>query len=145
MSAPCKVCGSATAHFGRQRVLTAFNAECRRCSACGYVFVVEPHWLEQAYSTAIAALDTGIVTRNLWLADATCALLGLSLRGVRRSLDFGGGSGLFVRMMRDRGHDFHWWDAYSPNLLACGFEARAEDRFDLLTAFELVEHLVEPM
>jgi ribosomal protein S27AE len=145
MNAPCKICGSSTVHFGRQRVLAQHDAEYRRCGKCGYVFVVDPHWLEQAYSTAIAALDTGIVTRNLWLADASCALLGLSLRGVRKSLDFGGGTGLFVRLMRDRGHDFSWYDAYSPNLLARGFEASLQDRFDLLTAFELVEHLVDPV
>ena len=38
----------------------------------------------------------GIVVRNLWLADACCALLGTSLRGVQRLLDFGGGTGLLV-------------------------------------------------
>ena len=145
MDPACKICGAATAHFGRQVVLGEFEAEYRRCGKCGYVFVVDPHWLEQAYSTAIAALDTGIVTRNLWLADATSALLGLSLRNVRRTLDFGAGTGLLVRLMRDRGHDFRWYDAYSPNLLARGFESGLKGEFDMVTAFELVEHLPDPV
>lgn len=145
MNPPCKICDAATTHFGRQLVLGQFQAEYRQCGQCGYVFIVDPHWLEQAYSTAIAALDTGIVTRNLWLADATSALLGLSLRDVRRTLDFGAGTGLLVRLMRDRGHDFSWHDAYSPNLLARGFEADLSDQFDMVTAFELVEHLPEPV
>ena len=145
MDPACKICASATTHFGRQLVLARFEAEYRQCGKCGYVFIVDPHWLEQAYSTAIAALDTGIVTRNLWLADATSALLGLALRDVRRTLDFGAGSGLLVRLMRDRGHDFSWHDAYSPNLLARGFDAEPDARFDMVTAFELVEHLPEPM
>lgn len=144
MDIPCKLCASPTAHFGTQRILGVHEAEYRRCDRCGYVFVLEPHWLEEAYATAIAALDTGIVVRNLWLADATCALLGLSLRRVRRSLDFGGGSGLLVRLMRDRGHDFRWYDEYSPNLLARGFESGPAGRFDMVTAFELVEHLPDP-
>lgn len=141
----CRICDAQTAHFGTQRVLARHEAEYRRCARCGYVFVVEPHWLEEAYSVAITALDTGIVERNLWLADAACALLRFSLPQVRSGLDYGGGSGLFVRLMRDRGHRFHWRDAYSPNLLARGFEAEPDARFDLLTAFELVEHLPDPL
>ena len=145
MNPTCKICEAPTLHFGQQLILGQYMAEYRRCTSCGYVFVVDPHWLEQAYSTAIAALDTGIVTRNLWLADAMSALLGISLRQVRRTLDFGAGTGLLVRLMRDRGHDFHWYDAYSPNLLARGFESDLSGRFDMVTAFELVEHLPEPV
>ena len=141
----CKICDAATAHFGSQLVLAKHQAEYRRCTACGYLFVVQPHWLEEAYSTAIAALDTGIVERNLWLADATCALLRFSLPDVRSGIDYGGGTGLFVRLMRDRGHCFPGHDAYSPNLLARGFEAEPGERHDLLTAFELIEHLPEPL
>lgn len=145
MTPACKICASKTAHFGSQLILGRFPAEYRRCTQCGYAFIVEPHWLELAYSTAISALDTGIVTRNLWLADATTALLRLSLRNVRRTLDYGGGTGLLVRLMRDRGHDFRWHDAYSPNLLARGFEGDVDDQFDMVTAFELAEHLPDPM
>lgn len=141
----CPICSAGTRHFGRQQMLMRHGAEYRQCVTCGHVFLIDPHWLEQAYSTAIAALDTGIVTRNLWLADATSALLGLSLRRVRTSLDFGGGSGLLVRLMRDRGHDFRWHDTYSPNLLAGGFAGKTRGDYDMVTAFELVEHLVDPM
>ena len=145
MTSSCLVCDSPTVHVGTQSVLGRYAAEYRRCRECGYLFIVEPHWLAEAYATAIAALDTGIVTRNLWLADATTALLGTSWRGVRRSVDYGGGTGLLVRLMRDRGHDFRWHDAYSPNLLAIGFEADLAQPCDLATAFELVEHLPDPM
>jgi hypothetical protein len=145
MTPRCLVCDSATAHVGRQPVLGRHMAEYRRCQHCGYLFIVEPHWLDEAYATAIAALDTGIVTRNLWLADATTTLLGTSLHGARRSIDYGGGTGLLVRLMRDRGHDFRWHDAYSPNLLAIGLEADLSQRYDLATAFELFEHLPDPV
>jgi len=50
-------------------------------------FIVEPFWLEQAYSTAITALDTGVVERNLWLADAMCGVLTWSLPEVPTCVD----------------------------------------------------------
>lgn len=141
----CKVCQGPATHFGVIRVLGSHDAEYLRCTACGYLWADAPHWLAEAYSQAIAALDTGIVVRNLWLADACCALLGSSLRGVRTLVDYGGGTGLLVRTLRDRGHDAWWMDAYCENLLAAGFEAVPGAHYDLLTAFELVEHLPDPM
>jgi len=141
----CKICEQPTEAFGTLLILGKYTAEYRRCTHCGYVCTPSPHWLEEAYSSAIAALDTGIVVRNLWLADVTSVLLRFSLPASGRAIDFGGGSGLFVRLMRDRGHDFHWLDPHCPNLLAIGFEASTDARYDLATAFELVEHLPDPL
>ena len=141
----CKICDAEASECGRKRTLGKYDARYLRCSACGYAWVEDPHWLDEAYSNAIAALDTGIVVRNLWLRDATCALLGTSFREVKTIVDHGGGTGLFVRLMRDRGHDAWWSDKHCDNLLARGFDADADARYDLLTAFELVEHLEDPL
>lgn len=140
----CPICAAATDSLGPQRFLGKYTSEYRRCSACGFIHVPNPHWLPEAYSSAITALDTGIVMRNLWLADASCALLGTSLRRVERILDYGGGSGLYTRLMRDRGYDAYWWDGYCDNLLAIGFGADLTAQYDLVTAFEFVEHLPDP-
>ncbi len=58
-------------------------------------------------------------------------------------MDYGGGYGIFTRMMRDLGYDWRWVDKYAPNLLARGFEYQFE-KCELVTAFELFEHFVEP-
>jgi len=60
-------------------------------------------------------------------------------------LDYGGGNGMFVRMMRDRGFDFYWNDKYASNQFAEGFEAPHDMKFSLLTAFEVFEHLPQPL
>lgn len=141
----CKVCESATEYFGEQKILQAFDARYLRCTRCGFVFVERPTWLEQAYELPIAAADTGIVVRNLRFADLVGTLIDLALPRARRFIDFGGGAGLFVRLMRDRGYDFYRQDKYCDNIFATGFDATAEQRFDLATSIEVIEHIVEPM
>lgn len=141
----CKLCESATEHFGELKILGSFDARYRRCTVCGFVCVEEATWLERAYSCAIAAADTGIVARNLKLADMTGLLIGLAFPRARRFLDFGGGAGLLVRMMRDRGFDFRLQDKYCANIFAGGFDARPDERFDMVTCMEVAEHMVDPL
>lgn len=141
----CKICESATEDFGGLRILATYDARYRRCQACGFVFVENAHWLEQAYSSAIANSDTGIAARNLKLADITSLLIALAFKDAQRFLDFGGGSGLLVRLMRDQGFDFRLLDKYCANVFAAGFEAQPGERFDLVTCMEVAEHLMDPL
>ncbi len=60
-------------------------------------------------------------------------------------LDFGSGYGLFVRLMRDYGFNFYWYDRYCENLFADGFEADMSEHYDLVTAFEVFEHMEHPI
>nr|MBP9120701.1 class I SAM-dependent methyltransferase [Ignavibacterium sp.] len=59
---------------------------------------------------------------------------------------YAGGYGVFTRLMRDIGFDFYWHDPYTQNLFANGFEKdiKPDSRFELITAFEVFEHLVNP-
>ena len=49
--------------------------------------------------------------------------------------------------MRDSGYDFYRFDKYCPNLFAKGFDVEVETKnhYELLTAFELFEHLPNPL
>jgi hypothetical protein len=44
-------------------------------------------------------------------------------------------------MMRDRGFDFRLNDRYAQNLFARGFEGELKPGYELVTAFEVLEHL----
>jgi hypothetical protein len=60
-------------------------------------------------------------------------------------LDYGGGNGMFVRLMRDKGFDYFWQDRYTSNQFSRGFEGIDGIKYNLVTAFEVFEHLEDPI
>ncbi|SNB46602.1 class I SAM-dependent methyltransferase [Geobacter sp. DSM 9736] len=147
MSAGCTICGGGTvAEIFRATILGKHNVAFNRCGACGFISTEKPYWLDEAYSQAITKADVGLVQRNMRRIPIIQALIGTSFRGDGRFVDYGGGYGLFVRMMRDRGFDFYRYDRHCENLFAEGFEANGDSGgFELVTAMELFEHLVDPV
>lgn len=146
MSQHCRICGAGTTLAFEPLVLGRYRSQLRYCAHCRYLALSDPHWLAQAYASPIARADVGIVARNLKIAATLSALLYYCFDRGGRYLDCGGGSGLLVRLMRDNGYDFRWSDSYCPNLLAPGFEAAPHEAgFEAVTAFEVLEHLTEPM
>ena len=118
-----------------------------RCNACGFICTEEPYWLQEAYSEAITGSDIGLVRRNCRLAVIAGTLIPLFFGSGGLFLDYAAGYGLFVRLMRDRGLDFRWYDSYCSNLFARGFSGSVagDQTYRLLTSFELFEHLSDPL
>jgi len=140
----CRLCGSETRFLFCQRVLHKHDVCYHRCPACDLIQSENPWWLGEAYTTAINSFDTGAIARNLRCADlsfVTASLLGIGPSS--RCADVGGGHGVLVRMMRDRGLNFHLCDKYAQNLYARGFEADPDERFDFVTCFEVFEHFAD--
>ncbi len=142
----CKVCESDSHYFATAKMLQKYDVNYYQCSHCGFVQTEHPYWLDEAYSEAIAASDVGLVYRNNMMANITAKLLFNYFDHQAKFLDYGGGYGLFTRLMRDQGFDFYWQDKFCENIFARGFELTEKNKSDLLlvTAFELFEHLTYP-
>jgi glycosyltransferase involved in cell wall biosynthesis len=146
MTTHCKICNAESHPFGNAQMLNKYDVAYFRCSECGFVQTEQPYWLDEAYSSAIANLDVGIVTRNLGLHDHVQSVISHYFNPDAAYLDYGGGCGLFVRLMRDAGFDFYWYDKFCENVLAQGFAGELQaKKYELVTAFELFEHLVDPL
>jgi Methyltransferase domain len=133
--------------FGSATLLKRYTVSYFRCTACGYTRTEDPYWLEEAYSDAMNDSDVGMVSRNIALARSARAVIFAFFNKNSRFIDYGAGYGLFVRLMRDKGLDFYWADRYASNMFAKVAEAdtSGQSRYELLTAFEVFEHLVDPV
>ena len=143
----CKICESKVENLFNAKVLGKYDVQYFRCGNCEYIFTEEPYWLEEAYVQAINIFDTGILERNLYLRKLVSILIYFFYDRQKKFLDYAGGYGIFTRLMRDIGFDFYWVDPFCENILVKGFEYNSDEKnnIQLLTAFEVFEHLVNPI
>jgi hypothetical protein len=143
----CRSCGYFTEYFSQDQILGS-DAIYTKCPSCSGVQVEDPKWLAMAHSKAISILDTGLVTRCISASRVTATLLSLERKSGTKGIDWGGGTGLFTRLMRDMGFDVYNYDMFSEPEHALGFQisdSNLEEAACFLTAFECFEHLVNPI
>ena len=64
MEPTCRLCGHATRYLFVQRVLHKHDVCYFRCDICDLIQSEAPYWLDDAYKSAMATMDTGAIARN---------------------------------------------------------------------------------
>ena len=142
----CPICSSQQRFYFQETILRKYKVDYFYCDTCGLLQTEKPYWLNEAYQSAIASADTGLIQRNIRLSKLLSCVLFFLFNPQGRYLDIGGGYGLLTRLLRDIGFDSYWSDPFCKNLFAQGFEASTSNSpFDAITAFEVLEHIHNPL
>lgn len=126
-------------------VLKKYQVAYYYCEESGLLQTEKPYWLEEAYQQAIIDTDTGLVSRNLINSNWLETILEIFSLANGKVLDVAGGYGLLTRLLRDKGFDCYTTDKYCQNLFAKRFEPDATFKADALFAFEVLEHIENPL
>lgn len=140
----CKLCNENNQVIFESKILNKYDIKYYHCNNCGFVQTEEPYWLEEAYQESINISDTGYMARNLLISQKLTVFLSIFFDNKSKYLDYAGGYGVLVRIMRDIGYDFYWDDKYTINIFAKGFEYENQE-YQAITTFESFEHFVNPI
>ncbi len=143
----CKVCDSKMNLIFEKKVLQKYNSGYYRCTQCDFVQTDNPIWLEEAYQSAITALDIGLLSRNVKLVKEIKNIIDNYFPKSKIYLDYAGGYGVFARLMRDAGYNFYRQDDYCANIFTPYFDITDTSikKFDIVTSFEVLEHFNDPI
>ena len=142
----CPICGGSAEILREITILGEYAAFLRRCAGCEFCFLADPEWLESSFAAHLHQMDVGSVDRSGLMAQFLLGFLGASRR--RRSwrvLDIGGGDGLLVRLLRDRGIAAQFSDPHTTPTYDVGPAVADSDRFEVAVMSEVALHLTDPV
>ena len=157
---PCKICGHSSIFFGQ----VDFNKHCDearsgklppagipvtylQCTACGFLFTRDfDTWShsdfgEKIYNAEYAFVDPDFAERRPAANASYLTQTFGSYRQKIRILDYGGGEGRLMDLLRAEG--FRRVNTYDP--FSSKHNMNDGQKYDLITAFEVFEHVPDPV
>jgi tetratricopeptide (TPR) repeat protein len=153
----CKICRGRSPLFGvvdfhkscmegqgRRLALSGVPVYYRRCERCGFLYTEffdawpEAAFAERIYNADYLQVDPDAAERR---PANNAGLVAEAFAGMRESisiLDYGGGSGRLAELLRERGFNAATYDLFSQH------REKPQGRYDLITCFEVLEHLPNP-
>tara|TARA_B100000787_G_scaffold147049_1_gene117871 strand:- start:2381 stop:3199 length:819 start_codon:yes stop_codon:yes gene_type:complete len=140
----CRLCDGIVSDKFELKVLGKYDVQYKECTQCLSLQTEAPYWLDEVYGEDnLSNTDTGAVQRNLTVFTVCYTLF--RLLDLKNIIDFGGGDGLLCRLLRDHNANCYVKDKYATPTYAQGYTEQDFTKPDLITAFEVLEHLSNPM
>jgi 2-polyprenyl-3-methyl-5-hydroxy-6-metoxy-1,4-benzoquinol methylase len=140
----CRLCSNEAQFSFKKRILSKHDVEYFKCHTCGALQTELPYWLEEAYQPINEQLDTGQFIRCLHNAAFLDALTSQLDFSTELLIDYGCGSGLTSRILRDIGINAYGYDTYSTPRLLMGFQKASLDGAAIINLCEVAEHFSHP-
>jgi len=140
----CRLCGESSKFSFSKKILSKYEIGYYLCEYCYSLQTEEPFWLPEAYDPINKKYDTGQLVRTFNNAAFLKALLThLNLLNCYL-VDYGCGSGLLTRFMRDVGINAWGFDCYSLPRLSIGFHTESLEGANVINLCEVAEHFDLP-
>jgi SAM-dependent methyltransferase len=155
--APCKVCEGPSPLFGvidfhkscieaqgKRLPISGVPVYYRRCSQCGFAFTTafdtwtHAEFHQYIYNEQYIVVDPDFAALRPAGNAKMLAETFQASRTAIKILDYGGGSGLTADLLRQQGFSATTYDPFS------NFNAIPEEKFDLISCFEVMEHVPSP-
>jgi SAM-dependent methyltransferase len=140
----CRLCGGFAHLSFEQKILNKYQVSYYLCDECGSLQTESPFWLDEAYDPFNERFDTGQLIRSINNAAFLSALISYLQLESESIVDYGCGSGLLTRLLRDIGLDAWGFDSYSAPRLAIGFQKTSLEGSGIINLCEVAEHFENP-
>ena len=140
----CRLCGGFAKFSFSQKILNKYQISYFICDECGSLQTEDPFWLDEAYDPFNERFDTGQLIRSINNAAFLSTLISYLQLENKLVVDYGCGSGLFTRLLRDIGLNAWGFDSYSAPRLALGFQKTSLEGAEIINLCEVAEHFENP-
>lgn len=140
----CRLCGGSAIFSFTQKILNKHQISYFLCDGCGSLQTETPFWLTEAYDPFNERFDTGQLIRSINNAAFLSTLISYLRLEDKLVVDYGCGSGLFTRLLRDNGLNAWGLDSYSAPRLALGFQKTSLEDAEIINLCEVAEHFENP-
>jgi len=139
----CRLCNGESKFLFTKLILNKHTISYYECNSCKSLLTEEPYWITELYNdNNLTNEDFGAGYRIFRNQEKVFILS--KILGLKKGLDWGGGDGILCRLLRDYCLDFYTIDKFTNSSYAVEFIIRDYSSLDLITSFEVFEHLDKP-